>query len=127
MKVKEKKVASSLRKKRLSCTFVTLEGLQKGGCRWSWWVRGPLNWLRGELIGIFLLPYSVRTFVGLQIQNRYMMKKIRLFFVSRTMGGNLLLRIFVLIFMQEGVAFYRVLLCVVLCFGVLRCVVVLGM
>ena len=77
--------------------------------------------------GVFLLPSSVRTFLGLQIQNRHMMKKIRLFFVSRTMGGNLLLRIFVLIFMQEGVAFYRVLLCVVLCYGLLRCVVVLGM
>jgi hypothetical protein len=56
-----------------------------------------------------------------------MMKKIRLFFVSRTMGGNLLLRIFVLIFIEEGVDFYRVLLCVVLYFGLLRCVVVLGM
>ena len=74
--------------------------------------------------GVFLLPFSVRKFLGLQIQNRHMMKKIRLFFVSRTMGGNLLLRIFFLIFMQEGVAFYRVLLCVVLCFGLLRCVVV---
>ena len=91
------------------------------------WFRGPHKWLRGELKGVFLWPYSVRTFLGLQIENRHMMKKIRLFFVSRTMGGNLLLRIFVLIFMQEGVAFYRVLLCVVLCFGLLRCVVVLGM
>ena len=91
------------------------------------WFRGPHKWLRGELKGVFLLPYSVRTFLGLQIENRHMMKKIRLFFVSRTMGGNLLLRIFFLIFMQEGVAFYRVLLCVVLCFGLLRCVVVLGM
>ncbi len=62
----------------------------------------------------------------LQIQNRNRMKKIRLFFVSRTMGENLLLRIFVILFMQEGVAFYRVLLCVVLCFGVLHCLVVLG-
>jgi hypothetical protein len=43
------------------------------------------------------------------------------------MGGNLLLRILFLLFMQEGVAFYRVLLCVVLRVGVLRCVVVLGM
>ena len=111
----------------MTCTFETLEGLQKGGCRWWLWFRGPHKWLRGELKGVFLLPYSVRTFLGLQIENRHMMKKIRLFFVSRTMGGNLLLRIFFLIFMQEGVAFYRVLLCVVLCYGLLRCVVVLGM
>ena len=54
------------------------------------------------MIGVFLLPYSVRTFLGLQIQNRHRMKKIRLLFVSRTIGGNLLRRILVLLFMQEG-------------------------
>ncbi len=77
--------------------------------------------------GIFLLPYSVGTFLGLQIKNRHRMKKIRVFFACRIMGGNVLLRIFVLVYMHEGVAFYRVVRCVMLwCVALCGCLGVSG-